>query len=157
MRQLSFTSGSEEETSRFAAGFARLLSPGDTVLLRGQLGAGKTFFVRAAARALGVTVPVTSPSFTMANSYQGEMLIHHLDLYRLPVFDIQAEADFSDFFADDAITFIEWPEAIEGHIAGTRAVIDMKHIDEHSRELRISTTDPSLPGEVEALIDSPGD
>lgn len=156
MGQLRFNSGSEEATTRFAAGFARLLAPGDAVLLRGQLGAGKTLFVRSAARALGVTVPVTSPSFTMANSYLGELPIHHLDLYRLPAYDSQAEADFSDFFSDDAITFIEWPEAIENHITVTKAVIDMKHVDEHSRELRVSTADPSLNRELEALIDSIG-
>ena len=78
--QLRFKSDSELDTANLAAGFALLLQPGEVVLLRGELGAGKTFFVREAARALGVSGPVTSPSFTMAHTYRGNLVVHHLAL-----------------------------------------------------------------------------
>lgn len=151
-----FKSGSEAETARFAAGFAKLLQPGDIILLKGQLGAGKTFFVRAAARALGVTVPVTSPSFTMANSYCGDIAIHHLDLYRLPAFDSQAEADFADFFEADAVTFIEWPEVAEHYLPEIDYRIELEHDGEHTRRLIISASSREMQSELEALIDRVG-
>ncbi|RJQ43212.1 MAG: tRNA (adenosine(37)-N6)-threonylcarbamoyltransferase complex ATPase subunit type 1 TsaE [Gaiellales bacterium] len=154
--QTRFDSSSEEQTAALAAGFARLLSPGDVVLLKGQLGAGKTFFVRAAARELGVPGPVTSPSFTIANTYQGRFTVHHLDLYRLAAFDAQDEADFSSFFEDDAVTFIEWPEVAEDHIAAPRAVIEMRHAGEHRRELSFITGSGEFQRALEELIASLG-
>lgn len=154
--QLFFDSDSEAATAGFAAGLAALLSPGDVVLLRGQLGSGKTFFVREAARALGVNEPVTSPSFTLANSYKGSLPVHHLDLYRLPAYDIQAEADFSEFFSDDAITFVEWPEVAETRFDDARAIIDMEHAGKHRRRLRITVAPGELRDRLEELIDNLG-
>ncbi len=74
---------SAAETEDLAAGFARTLEPGAIVLVSGDLGAGKTTFVRGAARALGVTEPVTSPTFTIGQRYAGDTPVSHLDLYRL--------------------------------------------------------------------------
>lgn len=151
---LAFKSSSEEQTAAFAAAFAHLMKPGDIVLLKGELGAGKTFFVRAAAHALGVSEPVTSPSFTMANTYRGETMIHHLDLYRLAAFDAQAHADFSSFFSADAITFIEWPEAAESYINEPTVTITMEHAGDDSRRLVIETASEELGRELEVLVDA---
>ena len=118
-----------------AAATARLLHPGDIVFLSGPLGAGKTCFIRAAARELGVTEPVTSPSFTMAQTYSGRLPVHHLDLYRLRRFDPEDAVDFEPFFAPDAITFIEWPERAAPFIETPALVIKLEHIDETSRRL----------------------
>jgi tRNA threonylcarbamoyladenosine biosynthesis protein TsaE len=101
---------SPAETEAIAAELARRLVPGDIVLVSGDLGAGKTTFVRGACRALGVTGPVTSPSFTIARRYDGAVPISHLDLYRLGDLDDEDPALLADELAGDRIAFVEWPE-----------------------------------------------
>ena len=99
-----------EATEQVAAELARRLSPGDIVLISGDLGAGKTTFVRGACRALGVTSAVTSPSFTIARRYDGRVPISHLDLYRLGDLEDEDPALLVDELGSDRVTFIEWPE-----------------------------------------------
>ena len=101
---------SPAETEAIAAELARALRPGDIVLVSGELGAGKTTFVRGACRALGVTGAVTSPSFTIARRYDGDIPISHLDLYRLADLDAEDPALLADELAGDRIAFVEWPE-----------------------------------------------
>jgi tRNA threonylcarbamoyladenosine biosynthesis protein TsaE len=98
------------ETEAIAAELARVLRPGDVVLVSGDLGAGKTTFVRGACRALGVTAPVTSPTFTLARRYAGAVPISHLDLYRLGDLAGEDPALLAGELASDRIAFIEWPE-----------------------------------------------
>jgi tRNA threonylcarbamoyladenosine biosynthesis protein TsaE len=103
-----------EETEAVAAELAVALRPGDVVLVSGELGSGKTTFVRGAARALGVRVPVRSPSFTIARRYEdGRVPISHLDLFRLAQAQ-EVEEDpalLDDELAPDRVAFVEWPEA----------------------------------------------
>ena len=99
-----------EETEAIAAELARRLAPGDIVLVSGDLGAGKTTFVRGACRALGVTGAVTSPSFTIARRYDGTVPISHLDLYRLGDLGDEDPALLADELAGDRVAFVEWPE-----------------------------------------------
>lgn len=106
----SAETASPAETEAIAAELARRLVPGDIVLVSGDLGAGKTTFVRGACRALGVTGPVTSPSFTIARRYDGAVPISHLDLYRLGDLDAEDPALLADELATDRIAFVEWPE-----------------------------------------------
>jgi len=106
----STSSASAAQTEAIAAELARRLAPGDIVLVSGDLGAGKTTFVRGACRALGVTGPVTSPSFTIARRYDGDVPISHLDLYRLGDLDAEDPALLADELAADRIAFVEWPE-----------------------------------------------
>jgi tRNA threonylcarbamoyladenosine biosynthesis protein TsaE len=80
------------------------------VLVSGELGAGKTTFVRGACRALGVRAAVTSPTFTIARRYDGDLPISHLDLYRLGDLDDEDPALLADELAQDRVTFVEWPE-----------------------------------------------
>jgi tRNA threonylcarbamoyladenosine biosynthesis protein TsaE len=98
------------ETEAVAAELARRLRPGDVVLVSGDLGAGKTTFVRGACRALGVTAAVTSPSFTIARRYDAAVPISHLDLYRLGDLGDEDPALLADELAADRIAFVEWPE-----------------------------------------------
>ena len=102
---------SPEQTEALAAQLARRLQPGDVVLVSGELGAGKTTFVRGAARALGVGVPVTSPTFTIARRYEdGRVPISHLDLFRLDGLDAEEPELLAEELAPDRIAFVEWPE-----------------------------------------------
>lgn len=103
-------SGSAAETEAVAAELALRLRAGDIVLVSGDLGAGKTTFVRGACRALGVVEPVTSPTFTIARRYVGAVAISHLDLYRLGDVGAEDPALLADELAPDRVAFVEWPE-----------------------------------------------
>ena len=101
---------SAKETAEAGASLATRLRPGDAVLVSGDLGAGKTTFVRGAARALGVEGPVTSPTFTIGQIYGGrDAEIAHLDLYRLPTLAGEDPALLDDYLTPDRIAFVEWP------------------------------------------------
>jgi tRNA threonylcarbamoyladenosine biosynthesis protein TsaE len=104
-----------EATERAGAALARTLRPGDVVLVSGELGAGKTTFVRGALRELGVGGPVTSPTFVIGHSYEGRRgPVAHLDLYRLGGMAPEDPGLLDPFFAPDAIAFVEWPEQAPG-------------------------------------------
>ena len=106
---------SATETEQAGARLAATLSPGDVVLVSGDLGAGKTTLVRGALRALGVTEPVTSPTFVVGLVYDGAgRRIAHLDLYRLGGLDEEDPGLLEEYFGDDVITFVEWPERAAG-------------------------------------------
>lgn len=122
-------------TEAVGAELAHLLEPGSIVLLRGDLGAGKTTLVRGAARALGVTEPVTSPTFTLGQIYSGERPLFHMDLYRL--IDGAPEPELiDDYTSDDGLTFIEWPDVSLDELAGKVAcLIELGHRSESEREL----------------------
>ena len=106
----STESTSPAETEAIAAELALELQAGDIVLVSGDLGAGKTTFVRGACRALGVTGAVTSPSFTIARRYDGTVPISHLDLYRLGDLADEDPALLADELGPDRLAFVEWPE-----------------------------------------------
>src|SRR6476661_8466542 len=100
---------SATETEAVAAGLAERLRAGDVVLVSGELGAGKTTFVRGAARALGVEGPVTSPTFTIGQVYAGKSFeVAHLDLYRLPTLGAEDPALLEDYLTPERIGFVEW-------------------------------------------------
>jgi tRNA threonylcarbamoyladenosine biosynthesis protein TsaE len=111
---------SAAETEALAAELARRLAPGDVVLVSGELGAGKTTFVRGACRALGVQVPVTSPTFTIARRYEdGRVPISHLDLFRLGEGLDEEEPELLDEeLGADRVAFVEWPEMAGGDPPG---------------------------------------
>ncbi len=104
-------SASPEATERAGASLAAALAPGDVVLVSGELGAGKTTFVRGAARALGVTEPVTSPTFVVGHLYDApQVRVAHVDLYRLGGLDDEDPGLLDPYFGSDLVTFVEWPE-----------------------------------------------
>ena len=125
------TTGSPAETEAIAANLARMLRPGDVVLVHGELGAGKTTFVRGACRALGVTVPVTSPTFTIGQRYPAKVPVAHVDFYRV--------ASLDDYVGPDMISFIEWPEAAGHRLDGIVAHrVRIEHAGGDRRTLEIS-------------------
>jgi tRNA threonylcarbamoyladenosine biosynthesis protein TsaE len=134
---MDLSSSSPEETERIAAQVATELRPGDVVTVSGELGSGKTTFVRGACRALGVTAPVTSPTYTIGHRYEGEPDVSHLDLYRFTAVSPAEWGDLEPYF-DDAIVFVEWPEAARGGLPPVRAEVRLEHAGETSRRIVIS-------------------
>ncbi|MBI5309742.1 MAG: tRNA (adenosine(37)-N6)-threonylcarbamoyltransferase complex ATPase subunit type 1 TsaE [Actinobacteria bacterium] len=135
-------SASAGDTERIAAELAARLRGGDVVLLRGELGAGKTTFVRGAARALGVGGPVTSPTFAIGNLYAASPCeVAHLDLYRLDSIDVTDEAVLDDFLGPRRIAFVEWPHAELAELPGVRAIVTLKHAGGDDRELAVEWRD----------------
>jgi len=121
---------SASATERAAGELARRLQPGDAVLVRGELGSGKTTFVRGACRALGITDPVTSPTFTIGQVYGGEDCapeVAHLDLYRLESLAGEDPALLDDYLTPDRIAFVEWPGIAEPAIGRVAARVTLEH------------------------------
>src|SRR5215208_7630957 len=102
-------SNGPEETEAAGAELAERLGPGDVVLVSGELGSGKTTFVRGACRALGVEGPVTSPTFTVGHVLAGSPEVAHLDLYRLESLAAEDPALLDDYLTPGRVAFIEWP------------------------------------------------
>jgi len=130
--------GSPAETEALAARLAARLSPGDVVTISGELGAGKTTFVRGAARALGVTGPVSSPTFTIGHRYEAPTPVAHLDLYRIAGLDPDEWGDLEPYF-DGTVAFVEWPEHGGDWLPEARAVVTLGHVDESHRSVRIDS------------------
>lgn len=98
------------ETEALGAELAEMIEPGDVVLVSGEVGAGKTTLIRGACRALGVETPVTSPTFTIGQRYEGGRLaIAHLDLYRLESLEVEDPALLDDYLEPGGVAFVEWP------------------------------------------------
>ena len=100
------------ETQALAARVAELCQVGDLLVLAGDLGAGKTAFTQGFGRALGVTDPITSPTFTLANEYSGRMVVHHLDVYRIEQLEEVRDLALPELLDGPAITLIEWGDSI---------------------------------------------
>jgi tRNA threonylcarbamoyladenosine biosynthesis protein TsaE len=131
-------SRSAAETEALGARIAERLQPGDVVLLSGDLGAGKTTLIRGACRALGITSPVTSPTFTIGQRYPGgRMPVSHLDLYRLASLDDEDPALLDDYLRADAVAFVEWPGAGEGWLGRPALEVRLEHVDEESRRIEV--------------------
>lgn len=127
------------ETERLAGRFAERLQPGDVVYLQGEVGTGKTTFVRGACRALGVTQPVTSPSFTLAQRYEGGRIpVSHLDFQRIGG-GLEDPGLFEEEASAGRITFVEWPsEAPPGTGWKPRYVVEFEHLGPDRRLVRIN-------------------
>ena len=120
-------SHSPEETEALAAELARRLTAGDVVTVSGELGSGKTTFVRGACDALGVRERVTSPTYTIGHRYHGDGVeVSHLDLFRFQDVSPAEWGDLEPYF-ERAITFVEWPEAGEGVLPAPRYVVRLRH------------------------------
>jgi tRNA threonylcarbamoyladenosine biosynthesis protein TsaE len=107
------------ETESLGAELAAMLQDGDVVLVRGELGAGKTTLVRGAARALGVSDPITSPTFSIGHRYRAaNVTVSHLDLYRLGGLGEEDPALLDDYLGRGRIAFVEWPKEDAGDARG---------------------------------------
>ena len=135
-------SHSPEETENAAARIARELRLGDVVTVSGELGSGKTTFVRGACRALGVTGPVTSPTYTIGHRYEGEVPVSHLDLYRFAGISAAEWGDLEPYF-ENAVVFVEWPEAAGEDLPAQRVAVRLEHSGS-ARMLSLESAEESL-------------
>ena len=140
---MSAASESPAATERAGADLAAQLRPGDVVLVSGDLGAGKTTFVRGALRALGVGEAITSPTFVVGILYDGAHgPLAHLDLYRLAGLEDEDPGLLDPYFGEDTITFVEWPERAESRaLLGGRAIartVTLEHAGGDRRRITVA-------------------
>jgi tRNA threonylcarbamoyladenosine biosynthesis protein TsaE len=128
---------SHEQTEAVGADLAARLEPGDVVVVSGDLGSGKTTFVRGACRALGVEGPVTSPTFTIGHLLEGHVGIAHLDLYRLATLEAEDPGLLDDYLTADRIGFVEWPAVGEGSLPRVAARVTLEHAGGDRRRVTV--------------------
>jgi len=131
---------SPEETEVLGAELARRLRAGDVVLVEGELGAGKTTFVRGAAHALGVSAVVTSPTFTIGQRYPAPVAVAHVDLFRIADLRQEDPELLSDYLRPDTIAFVEWPSHGGGEVwalGRVAARVRLEHAGGDRREVEI--------------------
>lgn len=129
---------SAAETEALGARIAEQLAAGDVVLVSGDLGAGKTTLIRGACRALGITDPVTSPTFTIGQRYRGGRLpVSHLDLYRLQTLEGEDPALLEDYLGSDGVAFVEWPGAGAERLGRPALEIRIEHDGAERRSVEI--------------------
>jgi tRNA threonylcarbamoyladenosine biosynthesis protein TsaE len=128
---------SAAETEALGAELARTLEPGDVVLIEGDLGAGKTTFVRGASRALGVTSVVTSPTFTIGQRYEGRVAVSHVDLFRVDDLGGEDPDLLEDYLRPDAIAFVEWPQGAERALAELGKIVAQVRLEHAGGDRRI--------------------
>ncbi len=129
-----FNSQSPEDTLLLAQKIVQDISPGDIIYLYGELGSGKTVFVKGLGKGLGIKEPIVSPSFVIARQYQGDIPLAHIDLYRLSDKDARS-LPIEDYILNDGITAIEWADRIRWSRPGFR--IRLRIINRNQREIEI--------------------
>lgn len=129
-RALTVASNSPAETSILGTSLAPVLLPGDVVTLSGDLGAGKTTFVQGVASALGVTAPVTSPTFVIIHHYEGRFPVVHMDVYRLDYIQEVLDLGFEELLQPDAVMLVEWGEAVSPLLPGRYLDVEIRRMDD---------------------------
>jgi tRNA threonylcarbamoyladenosine biosynthesis protein TsaE len=139
------TTHSAEETEALGAQLAEDLAPGDVVILSGEVGSGKTTLIRGSCRALGIDVPITSPTFTIGHRYSGGRVpVSHLDLYRLQGLADEDPALLDDYLGADAIAFVEWPAIALPELSGRSPIeVRLAHAGGDRREIELAAASTS--------------
>ena len=132
--EYKYTSRSIDDTMELAENIESEKFPGMVICLEGELGSGKTVFVKGFAKSLGITETITSPTFTLIKEYHsGEMPLYHMDVYRIEESD--GTIGFKDYFNSDAVSIIEWADMIKDELPKERLEIEFKLVDENTRIL----------------------
>ncbi|HJV36536.1 tRNA (adenosine(37)-N6)-threonylcarbamoyltransferase complex ATPase subunit type 1 TsaE [Geomonas sp.] len=128
---------SNAETAELGARLGRLLRPGDFIALVGELGAGKTQFAKGIATGLDVDAdtPVTSPTYTILNIYQGRVPLYHFDLYRLESAEQVEELGFDEYFAGDGACVVEWAERLGDEVPAQALIVSFAHAGGDERSI----------------------
>ena len=133
-----YVSSSEEDTAKIARDFAAKLHMGDAVALYGELGSGKTFFVKKMAEVLGFEGYVSSPTFTILNIYDGSTPLYHFDFYRLMTVEEIEKIGFSELLMEEGMFFVEWPEKAQELFPEEYYTIKIDILDEKKRKISIN-------------------
>ncbi len=132
-------SNSVEQTINIAQNFAQTLCGGETILLQGDLGAGKTHFVKGLALGLNITDLITSPTFTLHNIYYGKLTLNHFDFYRVDSAEEVEMLGLNEFFStDDGVSAIEWSQNVAELLPKQTITVTINKIDDNSREIIIN-------------------
>ena len=134
-----FETDSAAATEAVGAALARELRDGDVVFLTGELGAGKTTLVRGAARALGCQTPVTSPTFALGHRYPAgpELLVTHIDLYRLASLDAEDPDLLAPYLGPGRICFVEWAEHAAAELGAPQLRVELRHDGNDHRTIEV--------------------
>jgi tRNA threonylcarbamoyladenosine biosynthesis protein TsaE len=144
-------------TEALGAELAAALKPGDVVLVRGELGTGKTTLVRGAARALGVGDVVTSPTFSIGHRYRGsDVTVSHLDLYRLAALGQEEPELLDDYLAPDLIAFVEWPEEAAPELRDACLLVTLTHEGADRRRIEVRELGEHVSDAPTGRADGPG-
>jgi len=132
-RTMSF---SDRDTEELGRRLGQALKPGSFIALEGDLGAGKTAFTRGIARGLGIDDPITSPTYTLVQEYEGRLPLYHFDVYRLDDPDEFLEIGAEEYFYGEGVTVVEWPQQVEDYLPSERLVVRIeKGSKDNEREL----------------------
>ena len=152
---MNVRTNSVEETRALAGAIAPLLRPGDLLILSGDLGGGKTAFVQGLAASLGISEPVTSPTFVLAQIYEGPLRLHHLDAYRLNSPEEMIDLAVPELLADRAVTAIEWGERFLDELPADylqiRFGLGDVRLPADVREIELNPVGPSWQKRTDAL------
>ena len=148
------TTGTEAETRALGERLGRLLQAGDFIALTGELGAGKTQFVKGIASGLDVESAryLGSPTYTLMNQYQGRIPLYHFDLYRLHGADEIVDLGFDDYFFGDGVAVVEWAERLESLIPAERLDIHLSHLSNEGRLIRFDPVSARYDGLLQKLF-----
>ena len=133
----TFISESEAQTEAIGEQFAKNLADGTVVAMYGDLGAGKTAFVRGMARGMGLSCRVSSPTFTIVNEYCGERELIHFDMYRLNDSDELFDIGWEDYLARGAVCVVEWSEKIDDAFYGDEIVVRIEKLGDTERKITV--------------------
>jgi tRNA threonylcarbamoyladenosine biosynthesis protein TsaE len=140
-----------DDTRSLAAALAELVRPDDVVLLVGDLGAGKTAFAQGFAAGLGVSEHVTSPTFTLARSYDGRLRMNHLDVYRLEHVNEAEDLGIAEIVDGGGVTLIEWGDVVLSALPADYLEVRLQIVDDDVRDLMLRTVGPSWSARAAAV------
>jgi len=133
----TYISSSPKETEEIAFAFAKKLARGDVIAFIGGLGVGKTAFTRGLAKGLNVEGEVSSPTFSLVHEYSGNPSLYHFDMYRINSIDDLYSTGYFDYLDRNEIITIEWSENISGILDENTIFVEIKQIDETTRQIDI--------------------
>lgn len=143
MNIIEIQTNSLNETEQAAIAFSKIVKPSTTIIFHGDLGAGKTTFIKSLCKGLGYQDMVTSPTFTIMNEYENDIPIYHFDMYRLASADEALELGFLEYFekGHEGICLVEWPENVDGLIKIPYIDITIEKINDTSRKIKIRSVE----------------
>ena len=131
----SIVTHSPGETFQIGQALGGMAKPGDVLLLQGPLGTGKTLLTQGLAKGLGITAPVTSPTFIIVNQYPGPLILYHVDLYRIEATAEAIDLGLDDYFFGDGVCVVEWPERAPSAMPPEHLLVVLEHVGEQERRL----------------------